>query len=85
MHRYHLNLFNDVEVLDDEGAEFPGLPAAKAEAIRAAREILAEAVSAGRPLNLDHNIKITDDDGKVLVAVPFREVITILNGGTPPN
>jgi hypothetical protein len=78
MPRFHLNLFNNVDALDDEGAEFADLAAAKQIAIAGARELMAAHVMAGKPVSLWHRIEIADDDGKVLATLPFSELITIM-------
>jgi hypothetical protein len=77
MPHYHLHLFNDIDVLDETGAEYADLAAAKDVAIRAGREIMAEHVKLGRPIQLSHHLDIADDRGKVLAVIPFGEIITI--------
>lgn len=79
MPRYHLNLFNDIDVADEDGAEFPSLAAAKAKAIEGARELIAEHVRIGRPVNLSHRVEVADDDGRVLAVIPFRELFTVID------
>lgn len=80
MPHYHLNLYNDIDAMDEDGADFPDLTFAKAMAIRSARDLMAEHVRIGRPIDLSHRIEITDDDGRVLAILPFREMITIVDG-----
>ncbi|MDF0544175.1 hypothetical protein PX699_17635 [Sphingobium sp. H39-3-25] len=77
MPRYHLNLFNNIDTYDEEGRVFEDLTAAKEEAIRSSRDLMAEHVKAGEPINLCHRIEVTDDEGKVLATIDFRELITI--------
>lgn len=77
MPHYHLNLFNSADTIDHEGRDFLDLAAAKDEAIRSARELMAEHLKAGKPIDLEHRIEITDNEGKVLAHLPFRELITI--------
>jgi hypothetical protein len=77
MPQYHLNLFNDADLPDEQGREFADLPAAKDEAIRSAREMRAEHLMLGRPIDLDDRIEVTDEDGKILAIIAFRELITI--------
>ncbi|NIJ07904.1 hypothetical protein FHS31_001514 [Sphingomonas vulcanisoli] len=77
MKHYHLNLYNDVVVADEEGIELPDLPAAKACAIEAVRALIADSVVEGRLIKLDHRVEVTDDRGKVLAVIPFGEVIEI--------
>jgi len=74
---YHLNIFNDIDAIDEQGAEYPDLEAAKRAAIVAARELMAHHLMAGRPLVLHHRIEIADDAGEALAVLPFREIITI--------
>ncbi len=74
---YHLNLFNDVDCLDEEGGEYPNLAEAKAAAIDSARALMAEHVRAGKAVTLHHRIEIADERGKVLAVMPFSELITI--------
>jgi hypothetical protein len=81
MARFHLNLFNDVDILDHEGSDYEDLARAKEAAIQGARHIMAEHVRTGHPVNLGHRIEVTDESGKVLAVVPFRELITIADGG----
>ena len=74
---FRLNLFNDADNLDEEGAEFPDLACAKAMAISSARDLMAEHVKEGRPIDLGNRIEVADESGKVLAVIPFREVITV--------
>ena len=78
--RYHLNLFNDVDIADEEGSELADLAAAKEKAIAGARELMAEHIILGRAVNLSHRIEIADPRGTVLATLPFREMITIVAG-----
>lgn len=80
MARFHLNLFNDLDVMDEEGIELPDLAAARDHSIAAARALMAEHVVMGRPIKLDHRIEVADHAGRVLATIPFREVITIVPG-----
>ena len=76
--RYHLNIYNDQVVLDQEGCELADLAHAKELAIEGARAMMAEHLTLGRPINLCHYIDVADSDGKVLATLPFRELITIV-------
>lgn len=84
MPRFYLNIYNDADVFDDEGTEFPDLAAAKREAIRGARGMMADHLLEGRPITLDHRIEVADAHGTVLARIPFRELITIVDR-TPPQ
>lgn len=79
MARFHLNLFNDVDVMDEEGSDRADLAAAKAEAIKVGRELMAEHLVLGRPVNLSHRMEVSDAHGKVMAVIPFREMVTIID------
>ncbi|WP_249902417.1 hypothetical protein [Sphingobium sp. Ndbn-10] len=53
---FHIHLFNDDNVIDEAGQQFADVAEARAEAIRSGREIIAEHVIHGRPVNLDHHL-----------------------------
>jgi hypothetical protein len=77
MPRYFIHIYDDAVVVDEDGMELRDLAAAKYEAIRGARSMMAEHIFAGRPLKLFHRVEIADESGKVLAVVPFRELVTI--------
>lgn len=83
MPRYYLNLFNDVDTMDESGEDYTDLAAAKENAIASARELMAEHLLAGLPIRLWHRIEIADETGKVLATLPFRELVTIVH--EPPR
>jgi hypothetical protein len=59
---------------DTSGTEFPSLLSARAEAIKSAREIMAENLRQGLPL--DHKqIEICDEDGNLIETVRFHDVL----------
>jgi hypothetical protein len=47
---FHLNVFNGVDALDEEGIERPDLDAAKFEAVIGARDVIANLVRYGKPV-----------------------------------
>lgn len=59
---------------DEEGRELASFETAYAEAILAARMIMAEEIQAGR-LRLNCSIEIADSDGNSPAAIPFSEAI----------
>jgi len=77
---YYFTLCDGVRVEDEEGQELPDDDAARAEALRSARSIMADAVWDGR-LPLDESIEIVAG-GKVIGVVAFRDAIT-LSGEEP--
>jgi hypothetical protein len=76
MPRYFFNLMNLDEVRDCEGMVLGSAAEARDEAIRSARDIMAEEVRHGR-LPLSHRIEVADEQGQPILAVPFREAVTI--------
>ncbi len=75
MPRFFLHLRDgDESVEDAAGTEFPSLLAARAEAIKSAREIMAENLR--RWLPLDHKqIEICDAKGQLIETVRFHDVL----------
>ncbi|MDR6821083.1 hypothetical protein J2X76_006283 [Neorhizobium sp. 2083] len=61
---------------DPEGAEFATLDQATEEAMRSAREILAEKVSQGRVVD-GQVFEITDEEGTVRATIPFKSVLRL--------
>lgn len=76
MPRFFFHLMNQDEVTDPEGMVLDSPAEAREEAIRNARDIMAEEVRHGR-LPLAHRIEVADEHGRAILAVPFREVIRI--------
>ncbi len=75
MARYHLHLFNDIDIIDEEGRDFPDLPAAEVEAVRSARDVIADHILSGRPVCLHHRMEIADAGGTVLKVIAFQDVV----------
>jgi putative N-acetylmannosamine-6-phosphate epimerase len=76
MARYFFHLYNDVVTMDDEGRTFPDLTAARANAVKEARELMLETVAEGR-INFSHRIEIADETGAVVGTVMFGEAVTV--------
>jgi hypothetical protein len=73
---YYFHLYNDMVVMDEEGRELPDMAAAREHAIEGARSLMAEQIMAGR-LRLQHRIEVADEEGRVLMTIPFRELVNI--------
>ena len=77
--RYFFHFLSGDDRLDDDlGIDHPGLAGARAEALRAAREMIAESLRRNVPVPDDSVIEITDDSGRLvdrisLVAAAFGE------------
>lgn len=76
MPHYFFHLYNDVTTRDEEGAVFPDLIAARANAIHEIRSIATENVLDGA-INLSHRIEIEDENGRVLTSVSFGDAVAI--------
>jgi hypothetical protein len=75
MTRYFFHIRNGAAfVKDEEGIELPGIEAARKEAIEAAREILADRVRKGVPLDGEKFI-VANADHKIVAVIPFMEAI----------
>ena len=59
---------------DPDGAEFPDLETARADALASARELLAGRLRKTGTLG-DQRFEISDEAGRVLAEVPLREAI----------
>ena len=68
----------DVVKQDPEGSELASIEEARQEAVLAARELLAERLLRGQPVN-DDVFEIADEGGIVVDTVAFRSVL----GSTP--
>jgi hypothetical protein len=75
--RYYFHLYNDTEVGDQEGKEFPDLAAACAHATDLARFEFAEAAKERARITLSHRIDIEDQSGAVLATVTFGDAVTV--------
>ena len=73
---YYFNIYNDDTTLDEEGAEFPDLHAARAYAVKAVRELASEAVLHGHLVGY-HRVEFVDKDQNPLGNVRFDEAVDI--------
>lgn len=76
MPTFFFNVYDDLAATDEDGLELPDLDAAKAEAVRGARALACEQVTRGR-LNLSHRIEVTDEIGRTVATVTFRDAVTV--------
>jgi hypothetical protein len=61
---------------DPEGQELPDLDAARLAAIDGVRSVLSEELRQGQ-VDLNGAIEIADDDGNILLIVPFRDAVQL--------
>lgn len=76
MPRYFFHLHNDLDVPDEEGAEFPKLDGAIVRALRDAREMTALNVVEHGRINRHHPIEVADEAGQVVHTVEFGSAVT---------
>lgn len=76
MPRFFFHIRDGESVEDPDGMFLPDARTARLEAVRSARDIMAEDVRRGR-LTLASSIEVTDENGEPILAVPFREVLEI--------
>jgi hypothetical protein len=78
MPQFFFNVHHDGrETRDPEGEVMTDLNAARQEATQAARDLAAELIGNGDPLDLSGHIEIADEDGKTLLNVAFRDALVI--------
>jgi hypothetical protein len=62
--------------MDEEGVDLPDFEAARANAVKEAREMMLETVAEGR-IDPSHRIDIADENGTILDSVTFGEAVTV--------
>ena len=77
MPRFYFHLYDNLDVLDDEGIELPDLEAARSHAVRCARVTFAETVKDEGRVVLHHRIDIADEEGAVFEAVRFGDAVRV--------
>jgi hypothetical protein len=76
MPRYYFHLYNDVTCRDDEGKDLPDPSAAHLQALSYARDMAAMSVREGH-LYLSHRIEVTDQQGDLVLDLPFRNAVQV--------
>ena len=72
MPRFHFHIRDGATLLEDrEGADFASVDAAREDAAAASREVLAERLQAGQPLD-GLQLEIRDEAGQLVATVPIR-------------
>jgi hypothetical protein len=75
--RYYFHICNGTGfVQDEEGLELPGPEAARAEAVRSARSIMASDVQRGM-LDLSSFIEIEDEEHRLVQTLGFGEAVDL--------
>ena len=84
MPRYFLNIRNNISFTrDEEGCELADADAARDVAVKGARSLMSTEVAEQGKLDLRARIEVMDEAGKIVLIVPFREALNIVdnNGG----
>lgn len=77
MERYFFHLHEcGTHIPDDEGRDLAGIEEARSEAFRAARDVMAAEVQAGK-LCLGCRIDVRDRHGSLVLTLPFSDASTI--------
>ena len=76
MTRYFFHLYNSVIVRDEEGRDLPDIETARAEAIKAARELICEDTRKGQ-VTLSHRIEVEDEIGLPCFTIRYRDVVEV--------
>ena len=79
MPRFFFHLKDGATLCDDEGMTFDTVEEARKEAVRAAREIMADEIRRGS-LTLVDRIEIADEGGNAVTVVTFAEALRIYPG-----
>ena len=79
MPRFFFHIRDGESVDDPDGVYLPDARTARMEALRSARDIMAEDVRRGQ-LHLSSWIEVTDQNGEAIFAVPFAEALEIDGG-----
>jgi hypothetical protein len=79
MPRYFLNIRNCYSfVRDEEGYELPGVDEVHRAAVHGALSLLSHEVAEGK-LDLRGAIEVTDEEGDLVLIVPFRDALKIVD------
>ena len=74
--RYYFNMFDDRVTIDDEGLELPDIAAARAEALRGARSLIASQAAEGR-ICLNCRIEVEDENRRPVLTLPFTAAVEV--------
>jgi hypothetical protein len=76
MPRFFFHVRDGEPVDDPDGMFLPDMRSARLEAVRSARDFMAEDLRRGR-LHLSSWIEVTDEQGEAIFALPFAEAVEI--------
>ena len=76
MPRYYFNIHTGTFSLSDQGVELTDVAAAREEALRCARALIAEQALLGK-ISLHHRIEVEDEDRRPVFMLPFKAAVDI--------
>ena len=77
MPHYYFHLHNDVDVLDEEGFDLPDVEAARAAAVKSARELMGAQIGDEGRLTLSDWIEVQDESGARILTIRFGDIVEI--------
>ena len=83
MPRYFFDLYDDVNVIDEEGRVRADLDSAKATALIEAREIIQANVRDFGKFDVSHRIEVRDESGAIVHTIHFDDAVEVLLEGRP--
>ena len=76
MPRYFFDICDDIVSTDEDGLDLADEDAARAEALRGARDLICEQVRNGR-INLGHRIEVLDEARRPVLTLTFGAAVEI--------
>ena len=83
MPRYFFDLYNEMNVRDDEGQEFPDLETAKSQAVKQVRKLIGGLIVENGRIDLLHHLKVRDEAGNIVHRVEFDDAVSFERDGKP--
>lgn len=71
MPRYFTHFYNSEVMRDEQGEVFASLAEARMGARTSASELIAEHIEQGFVVDLSHRLEVVDEDGQVVIVLPF--------------
>ena len=83
MPRYFFDLYNEMNVRDDEGQMFPDLETAKTQAVKQVRKLIGGLIVENGKNDLVHHLNVRDEEGNVVYCVEFDDAVSFERNGRP--
>lgn len=76
---FFFHIFDDLDLIDEEGIDMTDAAAARVAAVAGARGMMSEQVKTGH-LSLHHRIEVVDEGGGAVLTLPFADAVEIETG-----